>query len=511
MKNMNTETLPISVSPATKAGDIISKRNYLEGLQCTKKVYLSKHRKDLAKPVSNQQIEEGHRFEKQARELVAPGGIEVRIDPANLDAAVERTRELLTRKTVTIYQAAFKTSSGELSIADAIVKSSAGIRLYEFKAAVNISDVHVYDVTFQVHNVASSGYPLISANLVYINKSYVKNGPLDSNFIVVKNITNVVHRMKRQVPKTVSSLRNVINLPEEPDKEIGIYCMDPHPCPFKDYCWDYLPTNNIFDVKHMKISQKLGLYYKGITGMEDVKIHMGKKLKEGQFIQINAALTNSIAMQKDKLRQWCDNLRGKELFFWDVETILPATPIYNGTKPFQQIVTQYSLHIRGLDKKLTHKEYLAEADASVDFRRELLIKLLVDLEAGKSDSPIIVFNAAFEGGRLRDFARAFPEFKNEIKNVLSRLTDLMLVFKNNWYVDPRFRGSYSIKAILPVLCPDLDYKKLPVSNGSQAIQEFMKLYEMKGSGVSKIRKALKLYCATDTIAMVRILEFLEQL
>ena len=71
-------------------------------------------------------------------------------------------------------------------------------------------------------------------------------------------------------------------------------------------------------------------------------------------------------------------------------------------------------------------------------------------------------------------------------------------------------GSYSIKYVLPALCPDdpeLDYHALEgIHNGSEAMNAFADLENHTPEEIVRIRKNLLAYCRLDTLAMVKILE-----
>lgn len=78
---------------------------------------------------------------------------------------------------------------------------------------------------------------------------------------------------------------------------------------------------------------------------------------------------------------------------------------------------------------------------------------------------------------------------------------------------PAFRGSFSIKSVLPALVPSLSYAGLEVSDGDTAITHFARMArgEIVGDDVSITRKQLLEYCKLDTLAMVKVHEALVQL
>ena len=84
----------------------------------------------------------------------------------------------------------------------------------------------------------------------------------------------------------------------------------------------------------------------------------------------------------------------------------------------------------------------------------------------------------------------------------------MEIFSKQHYVHADFRGSASIKMVLPVMCPELNYKGLNISNGGAACAGWQEM--VFGDMLPKDKKQRELdlleYCKLDTWAMVRILE-----
>jgi len=87
------------------------------------------------------------------------------------------------------------------------------------------------------------------------------------------------------------------------------------------------------------------------------------------------------------------------------------------------------------------------------------------------------------------------------------------MFSKNLYVDAAFKGSASIKRVLPVLVPHLTYKALGIQKGDQAVERWEKMIDAQTSQEEKdqIAKDLLAYCKLDTLAMVEIYRFLKGL
>jgi len=187
--------------------------------------------------------------------------------------------------------------------------------------------------------------------------------------------------------------------------------------------------------------------------------------------------------------------------YLDFETVATAIPLYPGVAPYEQITTQFSLH--RCDRPghvVVHHEFLA--DPSRDCRRELAENLLAVL--GDQGS-VIVYHAAFERGQLARLAELFPDLAPRLEAVIGRLFDLEVVIRRGYY-HPTFRGSYSIKRVLPVLIPELSYQNLPIADGDTAVAAFarMAIGQFDPDQATEIRQELLEYCKLDTLAMVEL-------
>jgi hypothetical protein len=135
------------------------------------------------------------------------------------------------------------------------------------------------------------------------------------------------------------------------------------------------------------------------------------------------------------------------------------------------------------------------------------------LEHIRGTGSVIVWNQSFEAGRNEDLARHCPEYARTLLAINDRLFDLMKIFKDGHYVDARFHGSASLKAVLPALCPELDYATLEISQGEEAMLTWWWLQqaEMDPAEQAKIEADLLAYCERDTYAMVAVFNLLDKL
>jgi len=113
----------------------------------------------------------------------------------------------------------------------------------------------------------------------------------------------------------------------------------------------------------------------------------------------------------------------------------------------------------------------------------------------------------YEKRIIKELSEHFPQFHDEFVFIRDRFKDLHALIKQYFY-QPGFHGSFSIKSVLPTLVPDMDYGNLPIQEGTQASLEYIRMIDPSTSSEEKqkIREELLRYCGHDTLAMVKIRE-----
>jgi hypothetical protein len=113
-------------------------------------------------------------------------------------------------------------------------------------------------------------------------------------------------------------------------------------------------------------------------------------------------------------------------------------------------------------------------------------------------------------GRNREMAEQYPEFAGLMNSINDRVFDLMEIFSKQHFVHHKFKGSSSIKKVLPVLVDGFSYDDMDISNGQAAA---LRWYEAVTSDdtelASKTYESLLEYCKLDTLAMVEIYKTLK--
>lgn len=487
---------------------ILSKSTFLKGLQCDKHLYLYKNNKELLDPLSEMQqaiFSRGTDVGKIAQQLF-PNGVDVSPpSPMNFEKSIEQTEVLMKQGEHVIYEASFVYDE-VLAAADIVLKNRDGWNIYEVKSSTSVNEVHINDAAVQYWIVNNLGYKVYDISIVYINNQYVRKGKLDLNSLFnIESVLEFVLEKQDFVTKEIARQKKILKKNTVPKVDIGMHCTDPYPCGFIGHCWKHIPKNTVFDISGMHLRKKFEFYEQGIIKMEDIPEDAA--LNSNQRLQIEGTLHNKKIIDKEAISEFLKTL-SYPMYFVDFESFQPPIPLYDNSKPYQQIPFQYSVHFKeSAESELIHYEFLAEpeSDPRIPFIENLL-KVLGD----KGD--IIVYNKAFEITRLKEIARDHPKYAKRIEKLFDRVKDIMIPFQKKYYYTPEMEGSYSIKYVLPALVPELSYANMEIADGGTASLAYESLLNLDDFiKIDEIKKQLLEYCKLDTLAMVRILEKLESL
>lgn len=289
----------------------------------------------------------------------------------------------------------------------------------------------------------------------------------------------------------------------EPSRDIGAHCDDPFHCPFKGYCGRDLPagpqwpTTLLPDAAGKKIArQSAG------QGIDDLLQLGAETMPTDKLRRIHQATLTGIAWHDAaailaETRDWA-----YPRTFLDFETVQFAIPRWIGTRPYEQVPFQFSAHIEAADGQTRHRSFLSID--GLDHRRACT-EALAELPASGA---VIAWNASFERGCLLGLASMFPDLALALRDIADRLVDLLPVVRRHYY-HREMRGSWSIKAVLPTLAPELAYDGLDgVKSGTDAQAAFLEAIAVGTSDQRReeLRAALLGYCKRDTLAMKVVLQ-----
>lgn len=488
----------------------LSKSDFLKYQCCPSYLWLWKYKKDVV-PVDeeeaiNRRLEQGNEVEQYARQLFSDA---VLVQAKGRDAKQE-TEKLVTQGVKTIFQATVFTDAGLLAMADVITfdEPTQTWTLYEVKSTNSVKPEHIHDTTFQRVAFEDAGYKIGKVGVIHLNKDYVRRGELDAEKMLIQ--TDITDKVEKILPTIRQQAYDALELLKRTDEPKGCSCRlktkSGH-CPTFHYLNPDIPEYSVFNISRIGGKNLAVLIDGEIHNVHDVPDDI--KLSIPQRNQVDVAKSKEPMIDKAAIAELFSELE-YPLYFLDYETVSTALPLFDGTTPFQQIPFQYSLHvIRQPDGEIEHYEYLCE-----DCDKAPMPELLANLskQIGSTGS-VIVWYKVFETGRNSEMAKAYPEYAEFLKGVNSRVFDLMDVFSKQHYVHHNFNGSSSIKAVLPVLVPEFSYKELDIQNGATASIRWYDavIGNMDNDQAKATYAALLKYCCLDTLAMVKIYEYLKTL
>jgi len=482
---------------------LITKSKYITGLQCSKLLWIGVNQPERipAPDISTRYIfDQGHLAGQLAQKLF-PGGISVPTN--NFMENVRQTRQLLSTRSP-LFEAGLLGNNiySRIDILNPVNEDAWDI--IEVKSSTSVKDVHIEDVSFQKFCCDQLGLNIRKCFLMYINNQYVKHGQLNpGELFITQDISEEVEEVKRGIATRVEDMLDIISAPSCPEVGIGKHCKEPYPCSLAE-CWEGLPEHNVFTLYYGG-KKTYDMHTNGVLSITDIPDSY--KLNDKQQIQHHCVVIGQPYINSEAIRQFLSPLQ-YPLCFFDFETIGPAIPLFDGTRPYQNIPFQYSLHVVEREGAMPfHYSFLA--DGPDDPRPALLAELKKTLPDSGS---VIVYNQGFEEGILNELALAFPQDDDWIISVCSRFIDLLIPFRQFHYYHPDQKGSASLKSVLPALTGK-GYDGMVIADGMTASITFQQVTygEVVPETRDKVRSDLEKYCGLDTEGMIFIIDELRTL
>lgn len=419
----------------------------------------------------------------------------------------KRTQDLIAAGDKLISQARFEHEQ-LTCICDVIeVVGEGEVDLWEIKASTKVKPEHIVDLAFQVVVLEGAGYRVRQVGVMYCNNRYVRKGEVDPKAITMRtdvtaDVKAKLEATKREIPKALE----VMNLTKCPDisparargggfrEWLDIYkTLQPPSSPYSIYALCRPDPQILAELEN-----------RGVAEIADIPEDMENELKPAQARQVAATKQGVPIIETAKIQKFLDGL-SYPLYFLDYETLASVVPPFDGLRPYEQLPFQYSLHIiDGPGGDARHFEYLHE---SSDVPGPKLLEQMSH-DIGPTGT-VLVWYEGFEKACNELMAKLWPEQAKFLHGVNDRVVDLMWPFSKGWYVDRGFFGSASIKKVLPALMPELKHSDLEVSDGATAQRAWMQaVLGGVDEGKAKLMQDLRDYCELDTLAMVKIYEYL---
>jgi len=373
-------------------------------------------------------------------------------------------------------------------------------RMVEVKSSTSVKDYHRDDVAVQAYVAQSAGVQLASIALAHIDSSWVYPGDEDYKGLLKENdLTAEAFARTEEVKGWIALAQSIVAEPSEPVVATGDHCHTPFECGFYGYCSrdEPKPEYPVYWLPRFPAAKARELAEQGV---DDIRTVPDDLLNDRQQRVKDHTLANTVFF--DAAGAAAD-LAAHELpaYFLDFETIQFAVPIWKGTRPYQQITFQFSLHTLDASGQLEQTAFL---DLSGNNPSEPFAHALI--AACGEQGPVFVYNAGFEKARISELAERYPHLSEPLLAINPRVVDLLPIARERYY-HPSQQGSWSIKKVLPAVVPELRYDALDgVQDGGMAMGAFLEGIHPDTSAARKaqIEQQLLAYCKLDTYAMVRL-------
>lgn len=483
-----------------------SKSKLMALRQCPKRLWLEVHRPDLREDsaATEASFQVGFQVGDIARQIYDPEERGALIDVGNegFDRAFERSAELL-HTTQPIFEAGFS-AGGALAFADVMLPEQHNgkqvWRMVEVKSSTRVKDYHRDDVAVQAFVAQAAGVPLKSISVAHIDSSWVYPGDEDYRGLLKENdLTAEAFARTEEVKGWIAQAQTIVGEPAEPVVETGDQCDTPFECGFYTYCSrdEPKPECPVYWLPRFSSAKARELAAQGVDDLRNVPDALlnAKQQRVKEHTQTNAVFFDAAGAAADLAAY------GLPAYFLDFETIQFAVPIWKGTRPYQQITFQFSLHTLASSGQLEQTAFL---DLSGDNPSEPFAHALIAACGGQG--PVYVYNAGFETARIRELVERYAHLSAPLLAINERVVDLLPIARERYY-HPSQEGSWSIKKVLPAVVPELRYDALDgVQDGGMAMEAFLEGIHPDTSAERKaqIEQQLLAYCKLDTYAMVRL-------
>jgi len=287
----------------------LTKSRFMAGRQCAKRLWF-----EVNAPLEEREPEslamlQGRAFDDFVRELWS--GVVIDRE-RGMPAAIAATRRVLAAGGAPVlHQAAVR--NGEFAIvADVLRRDRGGVELIEIKASTSVKPEHVADAAFQVLVLRGARVQVERAHIGHVDSAFtLARAGEYHGLLVEEDITTEVEALLPALADEAIVLHRVMSARETPGIAMGPQCHAPYDCPFIARCSGGLPAGDLLTHKDPRVR----------AGAADGAVF---------FDPQQAAELRGHAWPRSYL---------------DFETIGFAVPEVVGTRPYEQLPFQWSLHI----------------------------------------------------------------------------------------------------------------------------------------------------------------------
>ena len=426
--------------------------------------------------------------------LLFKDGVQV---SGKFDEALQQTKDLIKDKTVkTIFEPVFE-YDGFVAKADILHRTENNLwEIIEVKSGNKWKHKYISDTAYISLIATKTISSLSKATLYLLSKDFRLGNSIEELFTKVDCSFDVFTRAE-DYSILLDTVKDILFAETPKKKKLKMPCKN---CGLFKQCtgegieyhifdlprlsqlvFDKLCENKIYDIKNLP---------------EDIELTQMQKIVKDCVINDKVYISPELKTELEKIVFPC--------YYLDFESVMTIYPLYNNIAPHTQVLTQYSVHkCDRIEHIVDHFEYIA--DHKQDCRKRIA-KQLVEILG--TQGSIITYSSA-EKQIIEKLILLCPELEEQFEAIIERIVDLEAILRVNYY-DKRFHGRTSIKKVLPVMIPQMNYNELEIGEGGLALSAFaymaMGLYDEEK--VKETKTNLLKYCEQDTLALVEMHKFL---
>ena len=508
---------------------MLSKTNYKRFINCEASLWYQRNNyQDLIQPdlLTQDSFDQGRDFENLAQIKISSGLKEKEVfmiegfKPFEYKEMEDATDVAINNPEIKmIFEASFSNKYSAFSMIDCLEVEEVGddyhFSITEIKNSSSVKSGHILDISFQVWVLRELGNIVNTIKIAHRNSNFIRKSRHDDvnvmaeELITIVDVTdkvnNYISKNKKVFIENTQRAENVKKGSPLPTKKISNNCKT---CPARELCIESFKDPSVFNLISRSWRTKNSLLEKNIISLDDLYNKYGEgltglKINEDEKFVISNHRNKTDYINKEKVKEHLVSLEFP-IYAFDFETVNSAVPIFEESRPNQQIPFEASIHKLHENGKLEHFLYLQEEKTDP---RSAMIEFLTRSIDGDTGS-VVVFNSPFEIGVLKELVIYDISFKEKAQNIISRVWDLQDIYKGRAIYIRDFLSGWSLKKITKSCLSENFYEKEAVSDGVEAFVGYRRFLNnlMNDNETAAFMKGLKRYNAIDTMIPLIIIK-----
>ena len=377
---------------------------------------------------------------------------------------------------------------------DLIVVDGATSIVYSFCPGYSLNSYFIHLLSIWGLGLKSLGISIASFQSVHIKK----NITVCHDAFICTDQTKRVLNKQSQLHKHYLELDSLLNNPHHHPPKFTRACLKPKRCDFFDTCWQ-LPSPSAFDLLQTSYKEKEHFFKHKITHLSQLPPFM-PDLSPAQRMQINAESNQTPYCNIMVVKPFLNTLMFP-MYCLDIEAVTHTISVYSKNNFFERVPFLFSIHkLNKWHSTPLHNDYFI-GHSNKPFR-DIATALI---QSCKHAGSIIVYDAMLEKQIIKECITHCPDLEHPLREILSKIIDLSLLFKKCHIYFPGMLGRFSLKAIHQAISPHKGHQDLTLQSGADAL-DHMKHY-LKSSPVeqAQLEQDMRNYCKMDTKALLDIL------